>query len=112
MVVFSNPSAATDQLWGLGPKCPDLLMGIIISTLQGVVRIGQDDVHDQTASDREIVGCEGATLVQQLLLLAVADSGLRVCTFGEHVVSELLCYCSNLSWSCLVSESVILQWSG
>lgn len=46
------------------------------------MRIGQDDVHDQTASDREMVGCEGATLVQQLLLLAVADSGLRVYVWG------------------------------
>lgn len=35
-----------------------------------------------------------------------------VCMFGEHVVSELLWYCRNLYRSCLVPESVILQWSG
>lgn len=36
-------------------------------------------------------------------------SWLRVYVLGAHI-SELLWWCNNLHWSCLILASVILQW--
>lgn len=47
--------------------------------------IGQDDVHDLTASDREMGGNLGATLVQHLLLLAIGNCLAARVRSGGHI---------------------------